>query len=209
MSGKKKNGLIYGIGHSDYTLPITENGKKVKEYETWRGILKRCYDDGYLEREPSYNGCSVSEEWTYYKNFYNWITSQENYEQWKHGGKKWAIDKDILIKGNKVYSSETCVLVPQNINSLFTNRRLHRGKYPIGVSYSEKLEKYIVHCNNPIIEKNGRHVGVFTTIEDAFYAYKKYKENIIKTVAKIEFQNGNITKKCYNAMLNYNVEITD
>ena len=82
MGGRRRGELIYGIGHVDYSLPITENGKKTKEYEAWRGILKRCFDDGYLEREPTYKGCFVSEEWAYYRNFYGWITSQENYKQW-------------------------------------------------------------------------------------------------------------------------------
>lgn len=215
MAGRQKGELIYGIGHVDYSLPITENGKKVKEYETWRGMLKRCLDDGYLEREPTYNGCLVSYEWTYYKNFYNWIVSQENYKQWKESDGKWAIDKDVSIKGNKIYSSKTCFLVPQNVNNLFTTRKLHRGPYPIGVSYSKKNDKFLAYCNDPFKERNdggryvGHYLGSYTTQEDAFYAYKKYKENVIKEVAEREFEQGNIIKKCYDAMLNYKVEIND
>ena len=215
LSGKQRGELIYGIGHVDYSLPISKKGKKSKEYETWRGILKRCLDDGYLEREPTYNGCSISKEWTYYKNFYDWITSQENYKQWKEGGKGWAIDKDILIKGNKVYSSETCLLVPMNVNSLFTNRKLHRGSYPIGVSYSKKNNKFLAYCNDPFKERNdggryiGHYLGSYTTPEEAFYAYKKFKEEMIKKVAILEFQRENITQKCYEAMINYQIEIDD
>lgn len=215
MARRQKGELIYGIGHVDYSLPITKNGKKVKEYEAWRSMLKRCLDDGYLEREPTYNGCSISEEWTYYKNFYNWITSQENYKQWKKGGKGWAIDKDIIHKGNKIYSSENCFLVPQNINNLFTTRKLHRGEYPIGVSYSKKNNKFLAYCSDPFRERNdggryiGQYLGSYTNQKDAFYAYKVYKENIIRKVAEIEFQKGNITQKCYDAMLNYKIEIND
>lgn len=44
---------------------------------------------------------------------------------------------------------------------------------------------------------------------EAFEAYKIYKELIIKQVAKEEFDIGNITKKCYDAMIHYEVEITD
>ena len=215
MAKRQRDNLIYGIGHVDYSLPITQNGKKVKEYETWRGMLKRCLDDGYLQREPTYKGCSVSEDWTYYKNFYSWIISQDNYQKWKQGGIAWAIDKDILTKGNKLYSDQTCVLVPKSVNTLFTTRKLHRGPYPIGVTYSKKNNKFLAYCNDPFKIRGdkrkymGKYLGSFTTSEEAFYAYKKFKENIIKKVAKIEFKNGNITKQCYDAMLNYKVEIHD
>ena len=43
----------------------------------------------------------------------------------------------------------------------------------------------------------------------AFLAYKKAKESYIKQVAKEEYDKGNITKTCYEAMINYEVEITD
>lgn len=48
------------------------------------------------------------------------------------------------------------------------------------------------------------------TPEQAFYfGYKPYKETIIKQVAQEEYDKGNITEKCYEAMMNYEVEIDD
>lgn len=38
---------------------------------------------------------------------------------------------------------------------------------------------------------------------------KKHKEEIIKRVAEDEYSKGRITKICYDAMMNYEVEITD
>lgn len=208
MGGQNNGHLIYGIGHSSKTKPIVIHGEKVKEYETWRGILKRCHDEQYLLKEPTYNGCIVSDDWLYYDNFYLWIIRQENYEKWKQGGRKWAIDKDIKHKGNKIYSADTCLLVPQNVNSLFTNRKLHRGNYPIGVDYFAKLDKFRASCMNPFTGKQ-EYIGVFDSIDNAFKAYKKYKECIIHQVAEIEYCNRNITKECYLAMLKYQVEIDD
>lgn len=199
--------LIYGIGHSSDKYPATINGVKTKEYEAWYGLLRRCRSEKYLSREPAYSGCIVSNEWLYYDNFYNWIVFQDNYDKWKDGS-HWGIDKDILLKGNKIYSDKTCLLVPQNVNGLFTNRRLHRGDCPIGVDYLKKLDKFRASCMNPFTKKQ-EHIGVYCTQEEAFVAYKAYKESIIQKVAKEEYQKGNITDRCYNAMLNYQIEIND
>lgn len=208
MGGTSNGHLIYGVGFSNWKYPITIDGKKTKEYETWHGILKRCYEQAYQEREPTYVGCSVCEEWYCYDTFYAWVISQDNYEKWKEGGRKWCIDKDISVKGNKIYSPNTCFLVPKNVNGLFTNRRLHRGELPIGVRYHKKNHNYGATCMNPFIGKY-KHIGSYITVQDAFNAYKKYKENIIKYVAKYEFEKGNITKKCYDAMLRYEISIND
>jgi hypothetical protein len=61
---------------------------------------------------------------------------------------------------------------------------------------------------NPL-SNSREYIGTYPTPEKAFYAYKQYKEKLIKQVAQIEFDNGNITKECYEAMMNYEVEITD
>ena len=217
MGGTPNGHLIYGIGFFNGKYPITiAPGKRSKENETWRGMLKRCYEPAYQDREPTYVGCSVCEEWYCYDAFYEWITTQENYEKWKEGGRGWCLDKDISIKGNKIYSPDTCFLVPRNVNNLFTNRRLYRGEFPIGVSYSDKINKFLVYCMNPFQEKSKKalkkhasYVGTYNTKEEAFHAYKTYKENIIVRVAKEEFEKENITKECYLAMLEYKIDISD
>ena len=118
------------------------------------------------------------------------------------------LDKDILIKGNKLYSSETCCLVPPNVNYLFTKRNALRGDTPIGVSKDyRKSGNFVSICSNPY-GKDYVHYG-FTNPDEAFYQYKKDKEMVIQTVANIEYAKGSISEKCYNAMMNYQVEITD
>ena len=120
-----------------------------------------------------------------------------------------GLDKDILIKGNKIYSPETCIFVPQTINSLFVKRDNKRGESVIGVSL-HKNSKYQVHCSiiNPETGKSKQeYLGVYDTQEKAFQVYKYYKEKNIKEVADYYF--GRIPDKLYNAMYNYEVEITD
>lgn len=181
------------------------NGNKTKEYQIWRDMLKRCFDKKEKKKCPTYKDVVCCNEWLLFENFYEWLHSQSNFEKWLNG-KYWSIDKDILVKKNKIYSPNTCCLIPQNINKLFEKRDKFRGDLPIGV---RKIgDRYEAQCMNQLLDKH-KHIGYFDTPEQAFIAYKTYKENIIKQIAKIEFDNGNITKECYEAMLNYEVEITD
>ena len=121
-------------------------------------------------------------------------------------GEYWAVDKDILFKGNKVYSPNTCCLVPKNANNLFIKSNNVKREYPIGVT--KQYKNFTSRCQNPFTGKT-ESLGTFDTPEKAFMVYKQYKESIIKQVAQDEFNKGNITKICYDAMMNYEVEITD
>lgn len=196
---------VYGIGITGNKYPRSINCKMTKEYDTWIHILQRCFDNKLKEKQPSYKDKECCEEWLYYPNFYEWLHSQSNFDKW-YIGKRWAVDKDILVKGNKIYSPETCCLVPQNANCLFLKREAKRGKYPIGVRCKEN--SFIAVCHNPLTDKN-EELGCYSTPENAFQAYKKRKEDLIKQVAEIEYSKENITKQCYEAMINYEVEITD
>ena len=123
-------------------------------------------------------------------------------------GEKMHLDKDILHKGNKIYSRDTCIFVPKRINSLFTKRDNSRGKDPIGM-YQLPSGNYQVHCS----DGHGKLVplGTYLTKEKAFKAYKEYKEKVIKEV--IDSYEGKIPEPHYSklktAMYNYEVEITD
>lgn len=196
---------VHGVGIIGTKYPRSTNCKNIKEYEAWKCILRRCYDNKVKNRQPTYNGVTCCKEWLNYENFYEWLHNQPNFEKW-HNGKRWAVDKDIFVKKNKIYSPETCCLVPQNVNCLFLKREAERGKYPIGVSY--RKGGYLASCHNPFTNSR-EELGYYSTPEKAFSVYKTYKENIIKQVAKIEYETGNITEECYLSMMNYKVEIDD
>lgn len=171
-----------------------------KAYDIWRGMLRRCYDNKSKLKNPAYKDCSVCEEWHNYSNFKKWY--DENY--YEIGDKRMHLDKDILIKGNKIYSPETCIFVPQFINLLFTKRNIARGEYPIGVA-TYKDDKFIVHCN----DGNGNciHLGIYDSREEAFLVYKEYKENIIYNIAN-KYKEM-IPSELYKAMKEYKVDIFD
>jgi hypothetical protein len=186
---------VYGvgfIGQGKYTSKI--NGKTTKVYDTWTGILRRCYSKKFHLKYSTYKYCTVEQSWHNFQVFAKWF--EENYVE------GFQLDKDILVKGNKVYSPETCCFVPQEINSIFVSCKSVRGRYPLGVSESNKKFK-------GSIQLKGKQVtlGRFNTPEEAFQAYKTAKEAYIKEVA--DKWKDRITKECYGALYNYVVEITD
>ena len=189
---------VYGIGRlgeGSYSKK-----KDLKAYEVWRSMIQRCYDAKYQLKQPTYIGCEVCEEWHCFQNFAEW--HYDNYYEVPE--QTMALDKDALYKGNKTYSPDTCVFIPQCINNLFTKCDKNRGNLPIGVSYHKQHNKYHSKCC-----RSGHTIdlGYYNTPEEAFESYKQYKEQVIKDMAE-EYRNL-IPEVLYNAMLNYEVEIND
>ena len=186
------------IGEGKYNS--RENGKITKCYDTWSRMMRRCYDNKYKEKHLTYKYCEVCEEWYNFQTFAEWYN--DNY--YEIPGKVMCLDKDILVKGNKTYTPETCVFVSNEINLLFVKRNKSRGNCPIGVSYSKRDNVYICHGSFGDKQKN---LGSFDTPQEAFKVYKEYKEKYVKEVA--DKYKEYIPKKLYEAMYNYEVEIDD
>ena len=195
----------FGVGYiGEGKYKIKENGKHTRVYSTWYDMLKRCYDKKYQEKYPTYNGCTVCEEWLNFQNFAKWY-DENSYEV---NNEKMNLDKDILVKHNKIYSPDTCIFVPQAINKLFVKCDRSRGDSVIGTSLYKG--KYQVKCQvfNPETGKSkNEYLGYYDTQEKAFEVYKYYKEKNIKEVA--DYYKDEIPDKLYNALYNYKVEITD
>ena len=190
------------LGEGKYK--VRENGKLKREFKIWHHMLQRCYDPKYHETHPTYKGCKVEDYLLNFQNMGEWIES--NY--YEISGETMCLDKDILYKGNKVYSRETCIFVPKRINSLFTKRDNARGDSPIGV-YPVPSGNYQVHCNNGYGKLD--YLGTYLTKEEAFHVYKQYKEKVIKET--IDSYEGKIPEPFYSrlreAMYNYEVSIND
>lgn len=190
------------LGEGEYHKTI--NRKNTKTYVHWLGMLQRCYSDD--EKNPTYIDCEVCEEWHNFQNFAKWY--EDNYYEIE--GEEMCLDKDILCKGNKIYSPQTCVFVPKRINSLFTTSSSKKVDYPIGVYYHKDCDKLIVQCG--VIENNKKklkHLGLFPLNKpfQAFTCYKNFKEKYIKQVAD-EYKHL-IPSLVYEAMYNWVVEIND
>ena len=190
------------LGEGKYKM--SENGKYIDEYDIWYHMLERCYDPKYQERKPTYKGCMVEDYLLNFQNMGEWIN--ENY--YEVPGEQMCLDKDILCKGNKVYSRETCIFVPERINTLFTKCDKSRGKDPVGVT-PRPSGNYQVYCQNEY--GKSVYLGVYHSKEEAFQVYKNYKERVIKEV--IDSYERIIPEPHYSrlreAMYNYKVEIDD
>ena len=190
---------VLGMGVVGFTYPSRINGVKLNEYRLWENMLQRCY--GCLDkiRFLNYASCTVSDNFKHYTYFYEWANKQIGFSN-----KGWQLDKDLLVKGNKVYSESVCVFIPQEINNALEKRNNHRGYYAIGVS-RHKNGRFFARLGAGA--GNFRHLGCFNTEIEAFNVYKTAKENYLKELA--EKWKSKIDERAYNALMNYEVSVDD
>lgn len=183
LGGKANKGkvLIYGVGVNDSDMPVRFMSGGVSIvcpiYQKWRDMLRRCYCKKSEVKNPTYAGCSVVSEWFRFSEFKRWVEAQ-----------RWQglhLDKDILVAGNKIYSPKFCVFVTKTTNTFLTDRKLHRGDYPLGVSWKLNIGKYQAECSNPFSGKS-EYLGVFHTAEEAHLAWRKRKHEISCQLADIQ-----------------------
>ena len=190
------------MGEGDF-LSKDEYGKRTKEYDLWRAMITRCYDEKHRENYKTYKDCTVCDEWLNFQNAARWFSENYPYE---FIDIKWCLDKDILIKGNKEYGPNTCCFVPEPINILFIKSDKARGELPIGVS---KASRYKTPHYYSTINKNGKqvHLGTYTSIEEAFISYKEAKEKYIKELAnKYAYC---LSDNVLNILYNWEIDIND
>ena len=191
---------VHGIGVSGTKYSNTINGVRTKEYVLWQSMLRRCYSDAYKNKNPTYECCKVSDNFKSYEYFYEWCHNQIGFDN-----EGWHLDKDLLVKGNKVYSEDSCIFIPKEINLLLTKSTASRGEHLIGVYWSKtnKAFRARVNKNKGVSE----HLGYFKTEIEAFNTYKVAKEFFIKEQAnnwKLQ-----IDPRAYEALMKYTVGITD
>lgn len=194
---KKCTRGILGVGildldNEDFSLP---------SYARWRNILIRSFSDKYKNEHPTYKNVTLSQDWIYYSNFKQWFYDPSN--GYIDG---YQLDKDLLVKGVKIYSPETCCFLPQELNKLLTKRDLHRGELPIGVHRLQRKSAY--RASLQMFGKT-KNFGYFKDPMSAFQEYKKRKEQYIKELAEDYFNKSKITQKVYEAMMRYKVDADD
>ena len=192
------------LGKGYIGIGAYDSVKDKEAYSLWSSMLGRAYCKKYHKKRPTYENVIVCSEWLNFQNFAEWYYKQPFFNAKDYKGKPYQLDKDILFKGNKVYSPETCCFVPPEINSLLVKGNNIRGKYLIGVRFNKKLSKYQAD-----VRKNGDKVylGLYNTEIEAFQAYKKAKESYIKEVSCR--WKDKIDEKVYKALLVWEIEEND
>ena len=191
---------VYGVGVIGTKYPTKVNGVHTKEYTLWCSMLQRCYSEAFKKKYLTYDVCEASENFKSYEYFYEWCNKQIGFDN-----EGWHLDKDLLVKGNKVYSENTCVFISAEINLVLIKSDNIRGKHPIGVHWSNSNKAFVAK-----VKKNKgkqEYLGSFNTEIEAFNAYKTTKESFIKEQA--EKWKGQIDERAYNALMNYVVSIDD
>ena len=195
---------VFGVGVVGTKYPIMISGRNTKEYELWKSMLRRCYSDKYQKKCPTYEGCEVSENFKSYEYFYEWCNKQIGFGN--DGNRNpFRLDKDLLVKGNKVYSEYSCIFLPNEINLLLTKRTASRGNHLIGVYWDKTKKAFVAQVSKN--KGKSEYLGSFNTELEAFNAYKQAKESFVKEQANK--WKDEIDIRAYNALTNYKVEITD
>jgi len=194
-----KRSLVYGVGVNDWVGKVNVDGKLIREYQLWKGMLERCFSEKFKQKYPTYEGVTCSKEWLSMTNFIEDVSQMKGF-----GLKGWEFDKDILSKGNKLYSKDTCCFVPTDVNLLLTKRDNCRGEYPVGVYFDKHAGKFRAQLT---INGKQKSLGLFNTPEEAFQVYKLAKEAHIKVVA--HKWKHLLDEKVFQALLDYEVNIND
>lgn len=168
---------VFGIGYlGTGNFHCSDRYGHVDEaYIKWYSMIRRCYSPVLHKYQPAYAECEVCKEWLNYQNFAQWYYSHKLKD-----GIKWELDKDLLQSNNKIYSPETCVLIPKDINVLLTFRKNDRGRYPLGVSKKVDKKTGTIWYIGRVNDRNKRVQGKYrSTPEEAYEDYKKIKREVI------------------------------
>lgn len=179
--------------YNDGKYPASAMGSKVKSYRHWYQMLRRVYEKG---THKNYDDATVCKDFLSYSTFHEWCLTKVGYEQ-----DDFHLDKDFKVKGCKVYSPDTCIFIPKELNQVIVNRADYRGEYPLGVyAYQDGYR-----CQ--VLKFGKRKTWFFSTVEEAFLKYKLEKELHIKDVLN-KYQHL-MDCDTVEACMSYVVEITD
>ncbi len=163
---------------------VSFEGKTTREASMWYNMIKRCYSDVKTERQVCYIGCTVCDRWLNYQNFCEDIENIPGYQEWKNPENNFALDKDGIVKGNKVYSPETCQFIYEGDNTKLSNisKSVYKGISP---------ENEIFYFKNQRIfsEKYGLdRRGISAVVSGQQKTHKKWK---FKRISQEEIENIN------------------
>ena len=163
-------------------------------------MLERSHSVSYKQDNFEYVDVTCVPEWHLFQTFAEWRDVQIGFNN-----EGWHLDKDILVKGNKIYGPDFCAFVPAEVNSLRNTRsRARSDSGTVGVLRT-KYGRFTASC-----KMGGSHavyLGTYSTIEEAFLVYKETKEQYIKQRAF--YWKDQIDERVYHALMNRTVDVDD
>jgi hypothetical protein len=193
------NKLVHGVGIYEKGKYVSRvNGHPSEEYSKWIGMLQRCYSSKCQSKYPTYLGCEVSDNFKNFQYFAEWCNKQIGFAE------GYQLDKDLLVKGNKLYSEDNCVFIPREINMFLTTAKSARGEHFIGVHYDKVKKKFktALAFDNKMV-----YLGSFDSQEEAFITYKSAKEK--KALELSEIFKNKVDHRVIEALINFRVSIED
>lgn len=65
-----KRSLVFGVGVNDWGASVVSGGKFIPEYQLWKNTLKRCFNDDYKQKHPTYKDVVCCNDWLSMKNLF-------------------------------------------------------------------------------------------------------------------------------------------
>ena len=157
-------------------------------------MINRCYSINSQERNKTYTGCTVSEEWLTFSDFKAWMVTQDFERK--------QLDKDLLIEGNKIYSPGTCVFVSGMVNSFTIDRGASRGDCLIGVSWYKPTEKIYIVVPQPIHQEKVNTLDISNANKEAHETWLKRKLELAHELAAIQ-EDSRVAEALIDRYSNY------
>lgn len=142
----------------------------------WYAINSRCLEGGaHQKKRPKYVGCTNC--FSSIDDFKDWAMSQPGFGLRDSNGKRFNLDKDLILPGNKVYCREYCSLIPARINTLMLDcGAASSGDLP-GAAWHPASNRYQARVQT----FNGRkYLGIFKDKESAHAAWRAAKASVIR-----------------------------
>lgn len=194
-SGQFKKGLIYGVGVDDAPyqkerrLYSGETSKVIwycDVYSRWRNMLKRCYS----KTDTCYHNVTVCEEWKSFSAYKSWFELQ------RKPTCEFDVDKDVLNGLSRLYSPETCCIIPRKLNLSLSVSPEYKGL--TGSYYEKKRGKYQSYCNSFLGKRIS--LGRYDTEKEAHQAWQIEKVNQINNSIEWYISLEDIDAKVVDAL---------
>ena len=115
------------------------NAQNLKIYNTWVGMIHRCYNPKWHTKNPTYIDCEVDERWLLLSNFVSGVKLLDNYDKWVQGD-GYELDKDMKAGYCKLYSPDTCsfVLKGDNVRDGLSRRDMSKTDMSNSIAFNKQ-----------------------------------------------------------------------